>query len=290
MSLKQRIINYMSLHIKPINLEQLYTSFKDTKPSTIRGRLNEAVGTDFIRVSKGTYILINKDRVAIVEQIPTEIAVPNILKVMMKYSMIFLDIPYKAGGQKGGNRNISNYDLITSDQFKTLLKQFENMLEDEHSQIVHMIAGGRSSQPAVSKYNDAFKQTSLKQIAKGSYTKLKKDGKTVCNMGKYDMPPEDIYVFNHSGVLQNKESIFDFAMVRPTLPKQGGYPTMKPVQLLQQLITQATKTFDWILDPFGGSGATLQACLNTNRNCHTMDISEQATTRMFNTLQKDLKC
>jgi DNA modification methylase len=45
------------------------------------------------------------------------------------------------------------------------------------------------------------------------------------------------------------------------------HPTQKPVELFKELILKSTHEGDLILDPFLGSGTTLLACKQLNRNC-----------------------
>lgn len=51
------------------------------------------------------------------------------------------------------------------------------------------------------------------------------------------------------------------------------HPTQKPVELLMKLLEDFTSPGDTVLDPFGGSGATLIACELTGRRCLMMEIS-----------------
>ncbi len=56
----------------------------------------------------------------------------------------------------------------------------------------------------------------------------------------------------------------------------GGYPTEKPIGLIEDLLLNSTKEGDWVLDPFMGGGTTAVACQKHNRNCVTLDISPRA--------------
>lgn len=286
MSLLNRIINYMKLQTKEVSLNDVYERFSEIKQSTIRGRINESVGTKLIRVGKGKYVLISEDIEAIVEQLDSRFAIPNILASLLYYDMIFLDIPYYASGQKGGNRDLSTYNLIMPEEFEGMIMEVQKMLRTEDSQLYFMIAGGKSSKKDAMKYLTAFGPTNLKVAAKGSYTKLTSKG-TVCNMGAYEMPPEEIYVYSHSGkLLKPEETQLDFRLQRPPLPKSGGYPTQKPSNLLEQIIKQSTNIGEHILDMFGGSGVTLDAALKLKRKCHIFDIADDAIKRMIKILEK----
>ena len=66
-----------------------------------------------------------------------------------------------------------------------------------------------------------------------------------------------------------------------------GYPTEKPVSLIEILIAQSSSEHDVVADPFFGSGSTLIAAKNLNRQAIGTDVSESAhdyiSTRLSNT-------
>lgn len=53
--------------------------------------------------------------------------------------------------------------------------------------------------------------------------------------------------------------------------KSKDHPTMKPVELFKYLIQNSSKAGDKVLDLFGGSGTTLIACEELNRQCFMME-------------------
>src|SRR5262249_30582857 len=55
-----------------------------------------------------------------------------------------------------------------------------------------------------------------------------------------------------------------------------GYPTQKPLQLLERIIALSTNEGACVLDPFCGSGTTLVAAQALNRSAIGIDISDQA--------------
>jgi DNA modification methylase len=57
--------------------------------------------------------------------------------------------------------------------------------------------------------------------------------------------------------------------------KNGEHPTMKPVALIANPITNSSMTGCIVLDPFGGSGSTLIACEQTDRICHIIELDEK---------------
>lgn len=50
------------------------------------------------------------------------------------------------------------------------------------------------------------------------------------------------------------------------------HSTMKPIDLMAQLVRNSTKKNWLVLDLFGGSGSTLMACEQTDRVCYTMEF------------------
>ncbi len=54
--------------------------------------------------------------------------------------------------------------------------------------------------------------------------------------------------------------------------RSDEHPTMKPVSLVGRLISNSSKPGWIVLDPFGGSGSTLVACVQLRRTCFTMEL------------------
>jgi site-specific DNA-methyltransferase (adenine-specific) len=61
------------------------------------------------------------------------------------------------------------------------------------------------------------------------------------------------------------QSILNFATINTK--NQRLHSTQKPVELLEWLIKYYSNENDFVLDPTCGSGSTLVACKNLNRNC-----------------------
>ena len=55
-----------------------------------------------------------------------------------------------------------------------------------------------------------------------------------------------------------------------------GYPTQKPVALYQRMIKASSNQHDTVLDPFAGSGTTLDAAQSLGRAWIGIDQSEEA--------------
>ena len=66
--------------------------------------------------------------------------------------------------------------------------------------------------------------------------------------------------------------------------KNDLHPTMKPIPLLGQLISDGTPENGVVLDLFGGSGSTLIACEQLDRKCYMMEIDPQYCQTIINRL------
>ena len=63
------------------------------------------------------------------------------------------------------------------------------------------------------------------------------------------------------------------------------HPTMKPITLMARLIRNSTKPKQAVLDLFGGSGSTMMACEQLNRQCFTMELDPRYVDAMINRWQ-----
>lgn len=65
------------------------------------------------------------------------------------------------------------------------------------------------------------------------------------------------------------------------------HPTEKPVALLEEYIKMSTDPGDLVVDPFAGSGSTLEACLRTGRNGLGFELDPMYVDRIQNRLTQD---
>ena len=70
--------------------------------------------------------------------------------------------------------------------------------------------------------------------------------------------------------------ITDIAPLNNVDAERLGYPTQKPVALLERLILASTRKGDWVLDPFCGCGTTIDAAERLQRNWFGIDITHLA--------------
>jgi len=70
--------------------------------------------------------------------------------------------------------------------------------------------------------------------------------------------------------------VWEIPYLNPKAKERTGYPTQKPLQLLERIIQLSSNEGDIVLDPFCGSGTTLVASQYLNRQSIGIDISSKA--------------
>ncbi len=70
--------------------------------------------------------------------------------------------------------------------------------------------------------------------------------------------------------------VWEIPFLNPKAKERVGYPTQKPVELLERIIKISTDKGNLVLDPFCGSGTTLVAAKLTGRNWIGIDINSEA--------------
>lgn len=70
--------------------------------------------------------------------------------------------------------------------------------------------------------------------------------------------------------------VWEIPYLNPKAKERVGYPTQKPVLLLNQIINISTDIGDLVVDPFCGSGTTCVSAKSLNRKFIGIDISEDA--------------
>lgn len=200
-----------------------------------------------------------------------------------KADMVFTDPPYNVAiGDKNRalnafaaseriERNLEG-DVFKSDEEagqKLWLPAFKNMLENanETCAIYVTMPQGGTHMIMMMMMHEAGWQVKHELIwVKNSPT---------FSMGRldYDYQHEPIcfgWNKNHKKIGKGKftKSIWEIDKPR----KDGEHPTMKPIELIVNAIMNSSESSDIILDLFGGSGSTLIACEQTDRECLTMEL------------------
>ena len=91
--------------------------------------------------------------------------------------------------------------------------------------------------------------------------KLDEKGNSVIGKSKKGVPLSDVW---------------EIPYLNPKAKERVGYPTQKPIILLEQMIKLVTDEGDLVIDPFMGSGTTIVAAKMLNRKYIGIDKSEEA--------------
>ena len=87
---------------------------------------------------------------------------------------------------------------------------------------------------------------------------------------------EKLPKFNNKDMYGNNKMIFNWFEWKRDNSKEYPkiHPTQKPVNLLKRLIEIFTDEGDVVIDPVAGSGSTLRACAELNRECYGFEIKK----------------
>ena len=83
--------------------------------------------------------------------------------------------------------------------------------------------------------------------------------------------------------------VWDIPYLNPKAKERIGYPTQKPLLLLERIISLSTNEGDTVIDPFCGSGTTLVAASLLGRNGVGIDVSEDAVDLTRQRIQDPVK-
>lgn len=123
------------------------------------------------------------------------------------------------------------------------------------------------------KFNPVFKDyaltTNVDQILQDR--RRTKDGKSIY---KKDENGDIVLGKEKKGVPLS--DVWEIPYLNPKAKERVGYPTQKPVLLLQQILKISTDESDVVVDPFNGSGTTCVAAKSMNRNFIGIDVSAEA--------------
>jgi site-specific DNA-methyltransferase (adenine-specific) len=83
--------------------------------------------------------------------------------------------------------------------------------------------------------------------------------------------------------------VWDIPLLNPKAKERVGYPTQKPILLLERIIALITSPGDFVLDPFCGSGTTLVAAELLGRNSLGIDVAAEAVQLARQRLEQPFK-
>ena len=105
---------------------------------------------------------------------------------------------------------------------------------------------------------------------------LQRRGRDAANKSVYARDQNGDIVFSGSKKGVPLSDVWEIPYLNPKAKERTGYPTQKPVLLLERIIHLSTDAGDVVLDPFCGSGTTLVAAQLLGRSGIGIDVSEEA--------------
>ena len=118
-------------------------------------------------------------------------------------------------------------------------------------------------------YGDYSETTNIEQIMQ----KRERDGR---NKSVYARNERGETQFNGPKQGTPLGDVWDIPYLNPKARERAGYPTQKPILLLERILRLVTEPNDRILDPFCGSGTTLVAAKGLGRCAVGVDIAPEA--------------
>lgn len=189
-----------------------------------------------------------------------------------KADMVFTDPPYGVSYEGGLNdkkkQQIKNDSITGNDLYYFLYDVFVNAkLSTKDKSAIYIFYATKTTKEFI----NAFLDSGLKQRSIIAW--YKQGGGFGDFMAHYMNAYEPcIYGSNGESVnwygASNEKTIWEMNKEK----KCDLHPTMKPIELVARAINNSSKQDDGVLDLFGGSGSTLIACEQLNRNCYMMEL------------------
>ena len=132
----------------------------------------------------------------------------------------------------------------------------------------------------------SYKQAKFNPLLEKAYTKSKnrKAGKINYGAGSATFFEDEKGVYN----LVSMRDIWEIPYINSQAKERTGYPTQKPIALLERIIEASSDKEDIILDPFCGCATACVAAENLQRQWVGIDISPKAAELVNLRLNKEL--
>lgn len=131
-------------------------------------------------------------------------------------------------------------------------------------------------------YTDYSATTNVDQILQ--QRKRDENGKCI-----YKRDEEGNIVFDNEKKGVPLSDVWEIPFLNPKAKERVGYPTQKPILLLERIVEISTDENDIVLDPFCGSGTTLVASKLLNRQFIGIDMSKDAIEITNSRLENPIK-
>ena len=189
--------------------------------------------------------------------------------------LVTIDPPYEfaqhGGGGAFGSRKREYHNELEAD---TLTKGFDTAVLDELVRVMRKVnIYIWCNKEQIKQYLDYFEGFNMDLL-----TWHKTNPVPTCN-NKYLSDTEYLLFFREKGVkvygsYQTKRKFYVTQTNKKDKDKYK-HPTVKPVEIMENIITNSSQEGETVLDCFMGSGTTSVACVNTNRRFIGMEKEEK---------------
>jgi site-specific DNA-methyltransferase (adenine-specific) len=121
-----------------------------------------------------------------------------------------------------------------------------------------------------------YRKTLLKTYSEATFERLKADNRLVAAVRPGAKWSYKQYLSESSGERQIDDLWIDINSLNPVALERLGYPTQKPLALLERIISASSNEGDLVLDPFCGCGTTVHAAQKLNRRWIGIDVTHLA--------------
>jgi site-specific DNA-methyltransferase (adenine-specific) len=118
-----------------------------------------------------------------------------------------------------------------------------------------------------------YRKTLLKTYSDATFERLKEDNRLVAPVRSGAKWSYKQYLAESSGTRQEDDVWTDVNAINPVAKERLGYPTQKPIALLERVIAASSNPGDVVLDPFCGCGTALVAAQTLDRRWIGIDVT-----------------
>lgn len=263
----------LSVELANINMDMLQFGFEDL----INKLEKEVKEDDFDEneelpenpyAKKGDIFLLGNNRLMCGDSTDEETV--NKLMDGKQADLVFTDPPYNVDISNADGLKIQNDNMKDSDFYNFLLKAFKNLFN--HTKPGGSIYCFHADSEGLN-FRKAFKEAGFKLAecliwVKNSLVLSRQDYHWRHEPCLYGWKEGASHYFIDD---RTQDTIWEY-----NKPKANDlHPTMKPLELVGRAIKNSSKQKDIVLDLFGGSGSTLIAANQINRNAYLMELDER---------------
>ena len=191
-----------------------------------------------------------------------------------KANLLLTDPPYLVSYKSKVTGSIKN-DALSDDEGYIFLRSAFEQFKENLSKISSAYVFYASAKSRV--FYDAFEDAGFRVFC----SLVWKKNRAVMSRGDFNHNFEPIiYGTLKDGTHrwygdQKQTTCFEFDTISKSAIEGEGHPTSKPVPLMVYLIKQSTLENSIVLDGFHGSGSTMIACEQLNRQCRAVELDEK---------------